>query len=293
MGECGRDARLIVLYDRLMMRTRIATYNPGRARLVSHESRFPVGATSQGLVLDWTIGTTLGGQALHTIGGKQLNTLPGRIAVSCPRTYVHWRAVEPEQGGQRDMWHVVHSTFHPRAHWLDWLAYPERAPGLMDVTPEDDSVRDEAVEALLEIHRLARSGKATAMDRALNALERMLLICWEGRKQTGPTIDERVAIAVEHLRASMSKAVTLEELARVSHCSRAHLAMLFKREMGMPAMQFHESIRIDRAMELLRGTIDPIKSIARSVGYGDAQYFNRRFRLFTGMTPGEYRAMGE
>jgi two-component system response regulator YesN len=47
--------------------------------------------------------------------------------------------------------------------------------------------------------------------------------------------------------------------------------------------------RIKRAKLMLKTTDKPIAAIARSVGFGDANYFTRSFKQDVGVTPKEYR----
>ena len=49
--------------------------------------------------------------------------------------------------------------------------------------------------------------------------------------------------------------------------------------------------RLEKAMELLENTDRPIRDVVQSVGYIDVSNFTRKFRMATGYTPGEYRAV--
>lgn len=67
------------------------------------------------------------------------------------------------------------------------------------------------------------------------------------------------------------------------------LAVEFKNGMGISPSEYLAVIRLDRAKELLRTTDMLIKDISSAVGYEDNHVFIRRFKNYTGKTPGQYR----
>jgi AraC family transcriptional regulator of arabinose operon len=73
-----------------------------------------------------------------------------------------------------DHWELLWVHFRPRAHWEGWLRWTGLAPGVLHCRVPDAR----AVEtALLEMHRWATAGDPHREDWAMNALERVLLLC--------------------------------------------------------------------------------------------------------------------
>lgn len=67
----------------------------------------------------------------------------------------------------------------------------------------------------------------------------------------------------------------------------------FKDAAGQNVMDYAIHIRMEKAKELLLSTSLPLKDIGEQVGYYNISSFTRRFKLHTGLTPGEYRRQGK
>ena len=83
----------------------------------------------------------------------------------------------------------------------------------------------------------------------------------------------------------------------VSYCSDKmnlsanYLGDLIKSEIGKSAKEVLQDHLIDKAKNKLIGSSESISEIAYSLGYEQAQSFNRMFKSKTGMSPGEYRKL--
>lgn len=71
--------------------------------------------------------------------------------------------------------------------------------------------------------------------------------------------------------------------------SRDHLRVLFREYNGMTPHEYLQSLRLSRAKQLLCVTCEPISYVAELVGYNDAIYFSRKFKLQYGVSPSEFR----
>lgn len=91
----------------------------------------------------------------------------------------------------------------------------------------------------------------------------------------------------------------VRDLLQTGECSRAAVAgrlglheRTFGRRLqaaGTTFRQLLDTTRADVAKQLLHDTRSPIGRIAESLGYKDATAFTRAFRVWTGMTPREFR----
>ncbi len=70
---------------------------------------------------------------------------------------------------------------------------------------------------------------------------------------------------------------------------RSTIRRTILRSTGKPPIVYLEECRLQRAFELLRTTLLPIKEIANSSGFRRANYFCRMVRQATGLTPQEWR----
>jgi transcriptional regulator GlxA family with amidase domain len=78
---------------------------------------------------------------------------------------------------------------------------------------------------------------------------------------------------------------TVGDLAAVLHVSPATLFRLCARHAGMRPMGQVARLRMERAGQLLRHSDEPVKAVARLVGYGDASSFSTAYRRHTGRSP--------
>lgn len=86
--------------------------------------------------------------------------------------------------------------------------------------------------------------------------------------------------------------LNMSMLAEYLQISSVTLAVEFKNEMGVSPSDYLASLRMERAKKLLRETDLLIREISQAVGYEDDHVFMRRFKKYTGKTPGQYRKEG-
>jgi len=83
--------------------------------------------------------------------------------------------------------------------------------------------------------------------------------------------------------------LSLEDLGQIASLSEKYLSRRFKELYGQTPIYFRDSLRIDSACELLRGSHYAIGEIAEKCGFSDIYYFSKIFKKKTGKSPGEYR----
>ena len=104
--------------------------------------------------------------------------------------------------------------------------------------------------------------------------------------------DSRAALAKEmmlYLQEHYDEAVTLPEMAEHFHISRGHLCRFFKEMTNMPPIDYLNYFRINKSALLLRNTDLSVSAVAGQTGFNNISYYNRTFRRYMHMTPGEYR----
>ncbi|MCD7862539.1 MAG: helix-turn-helix domain-containing protein [Lachnospiraceae bacterium] len=86
-----------------------------------------------------------------------------------------------------------------------------------------------------------------------------------------------------------SPELTMAALAEQLHISSVTLSVMFKNSVGVRPSDYLMSLRMEKARELLSTTHMRIKEVGLAVGYEDDHVFTRRFKSYTGRTPGQYR----
>ena len=100
---------------------------------------------------------------------------------------------------------------------------------------------------------------------------------------------DRIAEAIEAVKANLTHDWTLEELATRVGCSASKLLSAFKQQTGAPPHAFLISCRIARAKEMLAAGPRTVASVAADLGFATPQHFAAQFKLATGLTPREWR----
>ncbi len=83
--------------------------------------------------------------------------------------------------------------------------------------------------------------------------------------------------------------ITVSNIAEKFFISESYLSSLFKKNSGKSVMKYVNEVRIERAKTHLHRSSMNIGEIANYVGFGDINYFSRKFRSIVGMTPSEYK----
>lgn len=93
----------------------------------------------------------------------------------------------------------------------------------------------------------------------------------------------------EYFFVKMHNTVTLEELGRVCHLSPNYISDLFRKELGMGAIQYFQKEKLNMAKYFLEHTDVSISDIAATLAYPSHSHFAQRFKKHYGCTPSEYR----
>lgn len=104
----------------------------------------------------------------------------------------------------------------------------------------------------------------------------------------GKLSKERLRQVQDYVRAHLSEAIRLEELAALTFLSPHHFCRVFKRTTGLSPNQFVIRQRMERAVELLKGSGLSVANVAAAVGYTSHAHFTHLFVRFVGRLPTSY-----
>jgi len=93
---------------------------------------------------------------------------------------------------------------------------------------------------------------------------------------------------IQYMNNHYMDSITVKDLAQLANMTSWKYTPMFQKLTGKKPLNYLTEVRINRSKELLAATQNPLRMIARQVGFTDEYYFNRRFRQVTGITPKQY-----
>lgn len=97
------------------------------------------------------------------------------------------------------------------------------------------------------------------------------------------------SFVLNYIRENYMQDIYLDLVATKLNLSPNYLSSLFKDKTGINFIDYLNSVRIDKARELLETGTKRINEIAVDTGYNSIHSFIRAFKRYTGKTPNEYR----
>lgn len=94
--------------------------------------------------------------------------------------------------------------------------------------------------------------------------------------------------AISHMNAHFDKDITVQDIADVVGVSRYHLSRIFKENTGITLMEYLNELRFNKAEALLKDTSMSINEVAKTIGFNNISYFNRKFKQKFGTTPSQF-----
>ncbi|WNS41139.1 helix-turn-helix domain-containing protein [Paenibacillus sp. MMS20-IR301] len=142
-------------------------------------------------------------------------------------------------------------------------------------------------EELLASHG---SGDEIQYFRQQLRFQELLLLLFEHNYSTRqlPSPAQSVESTILYLQDHYMESITVKQLAELAHVSPWQYTPIFQKLTGKRPLDYLADLRIKHSKHYLLESSEPLREIARLVGFSDEYYFSRRFRQKTGVTPGQY-----
>ena len=153
------------------------------------------------------------------------------------------------------------------------------------------------------------AGVASGIDLALYILERRYgslfaskiareIVIYFRREGNDPQLsifmqyrnhmEDRIHTIQEWMAHNFNEKITMDHLAEKINMSPRHLTRLFKETTGVTISQYLEKLRLEHAVQLLRGN-NKVETIATECGFQSTNQLRSLFRKHTGVIPSDYR----
>lgn len=100
----------------------------------------------------------------------------------------------------------------------------------------------------------------------------------------------RTKDVMKYIDLNLSKQLTLQELAGISHISAPYFSSMFKRYVGINLFEYIARKRVEQAILLMKTDSEKtLTEIASLCGFNSSTSFNKTFRRITGCPPSHFR----
>ncbi|KRG09328.1 helix-turn-helix domain-containing protein [Lederbergia galactosidilytica] len=104
--------------------------------------------------------------------------------------------------------------------------------------------------------------------------------------ESSPSIIDKVK---QYIDAEMHQNITLKKISTLLHFNSAYLGQKFKQHENISFKEYLIQKRVEKAKDLLAHTDMKIYEIANKVGYTEIDWFYKKFKEYTRLSPNEYR----
>ncbi|MCA1994386.1 MAG: AraC family transcriptional regulator [Coleofasciculus sp. S288] len=100
---------------------------------------------------------------------------------------------------------------------------------------------------------------------------------------------QKLKQAVDYINEHLSEDLSLTEIAAELRMSQYYFCRLFKQSTGMSPHKYLIQQRIEQAKQLLKQKELTVTDVALTCGFANQSHFAKYFRLYTGVTPNQFR----
>lgn len=93
----------------------------------------------------------------------------------------------------------------------------------------------------------------------------------------------------DFIQKNYARKISLKEIAASGAAGQSKCCKLFAKYFGQTPNTYLNQYRLNKSLELLRGSDMSVTEIALSVGFGGSSYYSEIFRKYFGKSPTEYR----
>lgn len=118
----------------------------------------------------------------------------------------------------------------------------------------------------------------------------LLHVLRSGEKKQSRIYSDRITEIIQYIDNNLFNALDLEELAGKCHLSVSRFKHLFKKETGIPPIEYINRKKVKKAQELIGKDELSIKDIAYDLGFSSPAYFSTVFKQYNGYPPTSLKA---
>lgn len=215
------------------------------------------------------------GRAVYTLSdGRKLHAAAGDLLLLPQGSHYLARFEEPRPEGQPDT-----LLFNFRL----------RDPAGEAVTPGKDPIRLLHDADSTAYQHMSVAIDAIAKGKNFAATRRLMQLLELASEENSHREKDPFTAVTDYIENHLGADISVPDLSRRFAMSPATLRRLFVTKAGVPPVAYIRRQKIARAKRMLASAELSVENICEELGFYDASYFYKQFKLETGMTPTEYR----
>ncbi len=229
------------------------------------------------------------GQQTYVVGQQRFDLIGGDVFLTFPNE-PHGTGSAPE--GKGALFWMILDVSAPQRRFLSLP--PAMARRLIDSLLNVPSRHFPAGPSLGKtLHRICnaydRRSDPLRNVELQNLLLRFLLDVLSASRKPLSTITPTINRVQDYIAQNIDRAFTVRQLAHYAGLSEPAFKARFKRETGIPPIDYVLRKKIDHARQVLQTTDRTITEVAMQLNFSTAQYFATVFRRYTGQSPTQFR----
>ncbi len=212
-----------------------------------------------------------------------VNEIPGHKILPIVEAILNFM----RSGKQQEAFQYIHETL------TDWASLP-LDPLLLRMKCahifESVALSGDAKKLHTHIHDYQQKLlHAINIDELESTLREGLSLLQNGNGNEFEKYKREVQVIMRYVNMHYKEHITLDEIARAANLNRSYLCRLFKKEYGDSIFNYLNSIRMEKAAEMLRSNPNLyVQEVAAAVGICEPFYFTRRFKEYFGVSPRDF-----
>ena len=139
------------------------------------------------------------------------------------------------------------------------------------------------------VNTLEQSPSASLNDRRLDIMNAVIRLIWHlilrKSKDDQDMDNQRITAMKEYIQTNIDSNINIGDMAEEFFISSNYLGQLFRQATGTTVKNYHNQLRMEKAMEMLLTKDYTANSVALTLGFSDSAYFSRRFKEYYGVSP--------
>ena len=233
----------------------------------------------------WEMIYTYKGQGMHICGGREIASPEGSMLL-IPPGEIH-KFINDERYETEKMYIGFSVSDALAKGYLGGMNY------ILSDLPASEMIKSELNEVIKfikqDIGDLITLKRIVLVELMTKIVKHMMSISESRDNST----DYRQGILVEkikgYLRKNINRSVSLAEFATILYISPHYAGDVFKSVTGMTLKEYHNTLRMERALRMIKETQLNITEISGQLGFESIHYFSRKFKEYYKVPPSSFR----